>query len=588
MKIIEPVKNYIVSEYTERALLITGGWGEGKTYFLENVVIPLIEKHGFRSIYVSLHGVSTIEQLESKFLAKLLPEKMQNKIYQNAVNVMSKKLLGSGMNEILKEVKWPKLENAILCFDDLERNKIDLDELWGFINYYVEQVKLKTIIISNEEEIGKEYYSKKKEKNIARTVAFSIEISSVLDKMLLKYKSVSPDFYGIVTPNKSYIVQLIDKYEIKNLRTISLFIENLRTVLNYSNQDIYWFKLVTNFTLIVTNEFSNGNITSKDLVSARGLKSIDRDFEMICLIRKSKAQEENKEYKKEYLELFFDKYVLEKQDDYIFFESIFEFIITGIIDSNKLSKETNLKPPENLPEHISVFDKLITNNFRKLSDKDFLNLLPELLNYMEKGQYNFYKYSVISNFLDFFRTNNLFLISEKDLKQKLFVGLNNAFNNSAYDQNAYDNIMAFGASQKMENYIRDEMKKLHDSLLDKKNKIKVVSLIESIKNKNEEEVLGLMEKNKFEPIFKNVVAKKLADILLGTTNEMLSHFDKSIYERYSIIGIGKFLGTEKDTMEGVRKILEQNVNMIDKDQPIRKFLLMNIAEAMEKAVEKLT
>lgn len=44
-------------------------------------------------------------------------------------------------------------EDTVLIFDDLERAKINVNELLGFINGFVEHQHLKTIIICNEQEL---------------------------------------------------------------------------------------------------------------------------------------------------------------------------------------------------------------------------------------------------------------------------------------------------------------------------------------------------------------------------------------------------------------------------------------------------
>ena len=45
--------------------------------------------------------------------------------------------------------------NSILIFDDLERCKIPINDLLGYINQFVEHLNLKVIIVANEKEINK-------------------------------------------------------------------------------------------------------------------------------------------------------------------------------------------------------------------------------------------------------------------------------------------------------------------------------------------------------------------------------------------------------------------------------------------------
>jgi KAP family P-loop domain len=42
------------------------------------------------------------------------------------------------------------IDKSILIFDDLERCKVEISSLLGYINYFVEQQEMKVIIIANE------------------------------------------------------------------------------------------------------------------------------------------------------------------------------------------------------------------------------------------------------------------------------------------------------------------------------------------------------------------------------------------------------------------------------------------------------
>jgi len=56
-------------------------------------------------------------------------------------------------NEALGELV--NLENYILIFDDLERCNMNVNEILGYINSFVEHDKVKTLIVANQKEIGK-------------------------------------------------------------------------------------------------------------------------------------------------------------------------------------------------------------------------------------------------------------------------------------------------------------------------------------------------------------------------------------------------------------------------------------------------
>lgn len=49
------------------------------------------------------------------------------------------------------------LESMVICFDDLERCSIPINDLFGFINNLVEHCNCKVIILADENNIGKMY-----------------------------------------------------------------------------------------------------------------------------------------------------------------------------------------------------------------------------------------------------------------------------------------------------------------------------------------------------------------------------------------------------------------------------------------------
>ena len=71
-KIIESLKVYFESKLTDYAVMITGEWGVGKTYFLRKDVFALITQLKLKPIYVSLIGLNDNSQLEKLIFRKLI------------------------------------------------------------------------------------------------------------------------------------------------------------------------------------------------------------------------------------------------------------------------------------------------------------------------------------------------------------------------------------------------------------------------------------------------------------------------------------------------------------------------------------
>ena len=75
-QIEKEIFRYIQDESYNYAVLIDGEWGSGKTYFVKNVLLKKIESNEKRVLYVSLYGISNIQELGKKlYLDYLLKDK---------------------------------------------------------------------------------------------------------------------------------------------------------------------------------------------------------------------------------------------------------------------------------------------------------------------------------------------------------------------------------------------------------------------------------------------------------------------------------------------------------------------------------
>ncbi|WP_019229258.1 P-loop NTPase fold protein [Sedimentibacter sp. B4] len=173
-EIIDYVNNYINKSNYNYAVLIDGSWGSGKTYFIKNSLIPALEANeksrksqngkpdNKKIIYISLYGISSKEELDFQILLEVMPFKsfFNRKNIKLASNIGKAVISGvSSFYGILlpkKIIDFSDIssKNYILIFDDLERCNMNVNNLLGYINNYVEHDGIKTIIISNEKEIA--------------------------------------------------------------------------------------------------------------------------------------------------------------------------------------------------------------------------------------------------------------------------------------------------------------------------------------------------------------------------------------------------------------------------------------------------
>lgn len=258
-----PDKNQHITEYLEyyinqeepadSAILLTGSWGCGKTYYIDQFIDKIKSEDGQQKYIfkISLFGLKTTADLDdqigqeicyslevglgqgARVLGKALtaagtvwnfldtPIKIKQDKLQEASENLSKKL---------EKFLFDKNKNNItFVFDDLERTEIPLKELLGHINAFVERDHIKIILIANEDELTKEFIqqeqAEEEEKEASKTKAYISEddlknretYKKFREKVIGKTFEVQSDLDNTLTyfiQNNSYNEILLTHYSI--------------------------------------------------------------------------------------------------------------------------------------------------------------------------------------------------------------------------------------------------------------------------------------------------------------------------------------------------------------------------------------
>ena len=176
-ELVESILDYIRKPYTDHAIMINGEWGSGKTYFWNNKVknkIESIDINGkrYKTIYMSLYGISNLDDISKKIFIEMNPalNKSVKKILDSRHMSYIPEYVKTGIdmansfgfmqtNDKVDYSKFFDVDDKVLCFDDLERADVDVIDVLGYINNFVEHDHIKTIIICNEKELSKKLKS---------------------------------------------------------------------------------------------------------------------------------------------------------------------------------------------------------------------------------------------------------------------------------------------------------------------------------------------------------------------------------------------------------------------------------------------
>ena len=60
------IEHYLKEDKTHTAIMLTGEWGSGKTYYIENKLVPFLQNsQKNRCVVISLYGVESISEISS-------------------------------------------------------------------------------------------------------------------------------------------------------------------------------------------------------------------------------------------------------------------------------------------------------------------------------------------------------------------------------------------------------------------------------------------------------------------------------------------------------------------------------------------
>lgn len=267
------------------AILLKGQWGSGKTWFIKQYCEKLKEGKQNKCLYVSLYGMTSFSEIEYAFFQQLHPL-LSSKGMEITGKILKSFLKGAlkidlnydnkddgTLNFQLPEINPPEylknIDKSIIIFDDLERCKIDLDNLLGYINFFVEHRDLKVILIADEDKLLKNCnYKDIKEKLIGKTFNVSLNFEGALENFItiVHHSNVRNFLFN----NKKLIQDWYELAKYGNLRNLKQVILDFERIFDSlpekarSKPDLLQelLKILIAFSI----EISRGNILSKDII----------------------------------------------------------------------------------------------------------------------------------------------------------------------------------------------------------------------------------------------------------------------------------------------------------------------------------
>ncbi|MBA3025913.1 MAG: AAA family ATPase, partial [Sulfurimonas sp.] len=295
------MKHYINLKISpEYALLISGKWGTGKTFFINNYLEK--ESHEeIKFIKISLFGIKSVNEIHKQIIFQLIGTKegsLANSVIQIGSSILDAfgKKINLGINDIpieqvLKTLTKKLDKEIIFIFDDLERITVNIPEILGYINILVERLQLKTILLANELELDKKnQYKEFKEKIIGKTFLLKQDFNTSFETFV-ELINLSKT---VIMDNKTTIENIFIIAEYHNLRHVrqSLldfehFFENIEEKFQ-THKELMQELIEIFFALSI--EIKNGKFDIQDLNDFQYIKTFEYYDEQRT------AEEEKKEF----------------------------------------------------------------------------------------------------------------------------------------------------------------------------------------------------------------------------------------------------------------------------------------------------
>lgn len=606
-ELVESILDYIRKPYTDHAIMINGEWGSGKTYFWNNKVrnkIESIEINGkrYRTIYMSLYGISNLDDISKKIFIEMNPNlnKSITKILNNRNMSSIPEYVKTGIdmansfgfmqqNDKVDYSKFFEIDDKVLCFDDLERANVDVIDVLGYINNFVEHDHIKTIIICNEKELSKKLkstnvemktfiatyilnhegkikpeekhdedieneeledkpmveliedkiehifdkandYERIKEKLIGETFEYVPEFNYIINGLLMRYES-NQQLIQFLRKNSTLIVQTFNRSGTRNLRILKHALNDFQKIFEttkkyYADVPEIVLKSLLIFTIAVSFEIKAGKVTKDKL------KDINSLEEYKTILVASKLMKDNRQF---YIKEFDNNYYFTFKTDYRFFKFVEHYVRTRIFDmkifrddlENIVSQESKGKLPS--------YKRLLTEDYWKIEDSDFNTVVTETLEDVKAGKLQLAEYLKLYVIFNFFIQKGLLDIDQEYLKLTFVNGMNVAAANSKYCKNIDGYLDGLNIEESDENiqYIFEHFNNLNLQTKEKEYIDISKELFEMIPDKMEKLSEVFAEKYLDIPIMKYYNMNTLFERMLLLENEDLVLLKDLFVARYS-------------------------------------------------------
>ena len=495
-ELVESILDYVRNDYTDYAIMLNGEWGSGKTYFWNHKIKNKIESmhingKKYTTIYMSLYGISNLEEISKKIFietTQLMDKNLKRYMQANEqTNIPEYAKTGLDManffgvtqnGDNIDYEEFFTTDDKVLCFDDLERANVDVIDILGYINNFVEHDHIKTIIICNEKELSTklkssnlemktfiatylldkegdlakvsdkpmvekiqdkiEYvfdkandYERIKEKLIGETFEYAPEFNYIINGLLMRYEK-NEELIRFLRENTGLIISTFHKSGTRNLRILKHALNDFRRIFemvnsNYPKTNHRVLQTMLIFTIAISFEIKAGKITKDKFINIK-----DNEEYKSILVSSRVLLSDNRQF---YIKEFDNNYYYNFKAEYRFIKFIEIYVRTRIFDM-KVFKENmeviiNTVDTDKLPG----YKRLLTEEYWKINDDQFIGVIEEVLDDVKNGRLRLIDIVKLFAYFSYFIKKQLISYDMRTIKSIFFQGMNIASLTSDYCDN---------------------------------------------------------------------------------------------------------------------------------------------------------
>ncbi len=502
-ELVDSILDYVRADYTDYAIMINGEWGSGKTYFWNHKIRNKIESlqlngRKYTTIYMSLYGISNLEDISKKIFIETtqLMDKNMRKYMDSHGQTTIPEYAKTGLDmanffgvtqngDKIDYASFFATNDKVLCFDDLERANVDVIDILGYINNFVEHDHIKTIIICNEKELSTklkssnlemktfiatylldkegnllkadkpmvekirekiEYvfdkandYERIKEKLIGETFEYAPRFNYIIDGLLMRYEG-NQDLMRFLREHTNLITSTFIKSGTRNLRILKHALNDFKKVYEnvnkfYPNTNLRVLQTMLIFTIAVSFEIKAGKITKDKFVN------INSNEEYKAILVSSRVLMDNRQF---YIKEFDNNYYFNFKSDYRFFKFIEIYVRTRIFDMRAFKNDMEVIINTIDTEKLPGYKRLLTEEYWKISDDQFPGIIEEVIEDVKKGSLKLIEIVKLFAYYSYFIRRGLIDYDMKTIKNTFIKGMDLAAQSSEYCDNLDEELSRIG------------------------------------------------------------------------------------------------------------------------------------------------